>query len=445
MKLSGIILLIIASTITQASAYSGGSGTPEDPYQIATAEDLIMLGETPDDYDKHFVLTADIDLDPNLPGRKVFDRAVIAPDLNDVEPLHQGKFTGSFNGNDHVIANMVIAGGGYVGLFGSTAWPAEISNLGLEMMEIKGVSWVGGVAGVNTSGCIRSTHCTGTVRGNDYTGGLVGRNEGNVIGCYSLATVTGVNAVGGLVGINQGNGYITCCYVASTVSGQGTSSGGLAGLNWMRDSELVPDLPTLISNCYAILQSNSQVSGPLVGWETDESLWGLRLGRIMNCYASCRSTLVSGFSDISGIEPIGDDQVSNCFYDIEACGTPELSPWGDGILPDNFKTTGEMTAISTFINAGWDFLGESNNGLHEIWEMPKEGGCPVLSVFNSYTLPDLNGTGRPEDPYLISNVSELSAMIYYCPSAHYCLTASIDLSGITWNTSVITKFSGMFD
>ena len=68
MKLSGIILLIIASTITQASAYSGGSGTPEDPYQIATAEDLIMLGETPDDYDKHFVLTADIDLDPNLPG-----------------------------------------------------------------------------------------------------------------------------------------------------------------------------------------------------------------------------------------------------------------------------------------------------------------------------------------------------------------------------------------
>ena len=58
--------------------YSGGHGTSADPYQIATAADLIALGETPTDYDKHFILTADIDLDPNLPGRRVFDNAVIA-------------------------------------------------------------------------------------------------------------------------------------------------------------------------------------------------------------------------------------------------------------------------------------------------------------------------------------------------------------------------------
>jgi hypothetical protein len=53
--------------------YSGGTGEPNDPYQIATAADLIALGETPDDYDKHFLLTADIDLDPNLPGRHLVD------------------------------------------------------------------------------------------------------------------------------------------------------------------------------------------------------------------------------------------------------------------------------------------------------------------------------------------------------------------------------------
>ena len=69
--------------------YSGGTGEPNDPYQIATAADLIALGETPADYDKHFILTADIDLDPNLPGRKVFDKAVI------------GTFTGVFDGNGH--------------------------------------------------------------------------------------------------------------------------------------------------------------------------------------------------------------------------------------------------------------------------------------------------------------------------------------------------------
>ena len=77
------LLLAFASTAT--AKYSGGSGEPNDPYQIATAADLIALGETPGDYDKHFVLTADIDLDPKLPGRKVFDKAVIAPDMDPVE------------------------------------------------------------------------------------------------------------------------------------------------------------------------------------------------------------------------------------------------------------------------------------------------------------------------------------------------------------------------
>ncbi len=45
---------------TAPCKYSGGTGTTEDPYQIATAEDLIALGETSEDYDKHFTLTADV-------------------------------------------------------------------------------------------------------------------------------------------------------------------------------------------------------------------------------------------------------------------------------------------------------------------------------------------------------------------------------------------------
>ena len=66
--------------VTPAQAqYSGGSGRVDDPYQIATPADLIALGETPDDFGKRFILTADIDLGPNLPDGQVFDRAVIAP------------------------------------------------------------------------------------------------------------------------------------------------------------------------------------------------------------------------------------------------------------------------------------------------------------------------------------------------------------------------------
>ena len=81
-----IISVLITFSVISFPAYakySGGTGEPNDPYQIAKAEDLMLLGESTEDYDKHFILTADIDLNPNLPGRKVFDRAVIAPDDKD--------------------------------------------------------------------------------------------------------------------------------------------------------------------------------------------------------------------------------------------------------------------------------------------------------------------------------------------------------------------------
>src|SRR5512136_1985475 len=110
---------LLAGVSTATAKYSGGTGEPNDPYQIATAADLIALGEDPNDYDKHFILTADIDLDPDLPGGKVFDKAVIAPDMNDLADDFQGTpFTGVFDGNDHVISHLTVVGKDYLGLFG---------------------------------------------------------------------------------------------------------------------------------------------------------------------------------------------------------------------------------------------------------------------------------------------------------------------------------------
>jgi len=109
-------VLLLTGVSTATAKYSGGTGEPNDPYQIATAADLIALGETPEDYDKHFILTADIDLDPNLPGRKVFDRAVIAPDMNpkgDYFEFEGTPFTGFFDGQGHTISHLTIKGDGY--------------------------------------------------------------------------------------------------------------------------------------------------------------------------------------------------------------------------------------------------------------------------------------------------------------------------------------------
>ena len=144
--------------IPKSSKYSGGTGEPNDPYQIATAEDLILLGETPEDYDKHFILTADIDLDPNLPGRKVFDRAVIAPDVNDVNYDWDGNvifdgtpFTGAFDGNGHTISNLTIISTGYIGLFGRLS-AYLFGNVGV-ISEVRDL----GLVDVNITGSINSS------------------------------------------------------------------------------------------------------------------------------------------------------------------------------------------------------------------------------------------------------------------------------------------------
>jgi hypothetical protein len=139
--------LFVAST-AQAQ-YSGGSGA---------AADLIALGETHADYDKHFILTGDIDLDPNLPGRKVFDRAVVAPpeSLDEWGYFQGTAFTGVFDGDGHRILRLMIHGGDYLGLFGG--WAGEVKNLGVVAVNV--------------------------VASGYYLGGLVGHNGGTVTQCF---------------------------------------------------------------------------------------------------------------------------------------------------------------------------------------------------------------------------------------------------------------------
>jgi hypothetical protein len=218
------VLLVVCLTGSAAQAkYSGGSGTVDDPYQIATAADLIALGSEPNDYDKCFILTADIDLDPNLPGRKVFDRAVIAPT----------PFSGEFDGNSHVVSNLTIKGGGNLGLFGRLASTANIRNLGIVNANIasKADYNTGALVGEN-GGCVAQCYSTGSLAGENGIGGLVGLNSyGNVIFCSSSGSVSGKGYVGGLVG-NNWNGFIGQCLSVGSVKGQ-SNTGGLVGYGYM--------------------------------------------------------------------------------------------------------------------------------------------------------------------------------------------------------------------
>jgi hypothetical protein len=125
MKLKGVFLAAILTAVLCISvnswAYSGGDGSPESPYQIANKADLLALGADTDNYDKCFILTADI----NLAG-ETFTTAVI-------NSTTDTPFTGIFDGNGHKISNLSIEGAGnsYVGLFGYLGPAGQIINLGV--------------------------------------------------------------------------------------------------------------------------------------------------------------------------------------------------------------------------------------------------------------------------------------------------------------------------
>jgi hypothetical protein len=201
------------------------AGDADDPILIHTADELISVGARENLWDKHFTLMADLDLDPNLPGGRTFDKAIIAWDRNDATQSFEGTlFTGVFDGNGHVISNMTIEGKGYLGMFGNLASEAEVKELGVKNVRIVGSGrYVGALGAYCWGTTIDRCYSSGLVKGASYVGGLVGYGSRGVTNCYSTGTVNGTSAVGGLIGF----GIAAHCYSACRVSG--SDPGGLIG------------------------------------------------------------------------------------------------------------------------------------------------------------------------------------------------------------------------
>ncbi|MBN1505736.1 MAG: hypothetical protein JW955_02760 [Sedimentisphaerales bacterium] len=465
-----LLTLTMCLFVLPANAkYSGGTGEPNDPYQIATAADLIALGETPEDYGKHFILTADIDLDPNLPGRKVFAKAVIAP-----EAWPEAPFTGVFEGRGHTISNLTIIPGyiDHYGVFGLLESSAVVKDTKVVDVNIAGLTiyesrssgrqynWykfdaAGGLAGRNSGTVIRCSS-TGLISGSGVIGGIVGENSGLVIQCHSTgSTIQGPDKSGGLVGDNSG-AVIDCNAVGVTVTGgriglgvgrTAGTVGGLVGYNLgfvsgcystgdVRDTweagGLVGQNDGTVTNSYSsvAVTADSNTAGGLVGWNN---------GTVAHCYSTGK---VEGWPEGGGL--LGRrwgypecGTVSNSFWDIETTGQTE-SVGGRG------ETTAGMKDIRTYRDAGWDFADKTEDGTSDFWHMG-DGGYPVLAVFNGFAPPQLRGLGTPEKPYLISNSKELGAIAHYSPFTHYRLTVSIDANNIRWATGVIPWFAGTFE
>lgn len=212
----------------QLFAFSGGSGTANDPYLVANAQHLDAVRNFPS---AHFRQIADINLD--------------IPPWNAGEgwpPIGSGQFngfTGVYDGNGHRISGLFVnRNSDAQGLFGYLTAGGQIRNLGLVDVSVSGGNWyIGGLVGRMMGGEIQSSFVTGTVIGQDrQVGCLVGRLDsqdqfpGVVENAYSHCTVSGQDRVGGLIGkIPSGEQRVGHVYSFGPVSGTGTHVNPLIG------------------------------------------------------------------------------------------------------------------------------------------------------------------------------------------------------------------------
>ena len=145
-------------------------------------------------------------------------------------------FTAIFDGNralGYEISGLRIAASqrDHVGLFAALADSAQVRNVNLSDVELRGRFGVGSLAAYN-AGEIDNSHANGTVVGVHTVGGLVAINDdqGRISNSYAYGMVSGDRTVGGLVARNESDGMIANSYSLSHVLGN-NNVGGLVALN----------------------------------------------------------------------------------------------------------------------------------------------------------------------------------------------------------------------
>jgi len=467
-----IVVVICACTAACLAKYSGGNGTAEYPYLIATPNDLNAIGTDPNDWDKHFKMIADI----NLAG-------FAGTQFNIIGPNTSTPFTGVFDGNDNQIQRFTYLDKtrAKAGIFGRTTENSEIRNVHLvdvnlcgyydvgglvgynrgkiEQCSVTGVvsgTWdVGGLVGENNGGWIEkcsaditiqnygpqdSVGClvgfnnsdtdiidcssAGIVDGNDNTnlaGGLVGSNYGRIKRCFSTAEVKGSWCVGGLIGVH--NEYdLENCFATGNISAE-VRGGGLVGFN-----------KYTIINCYATGDVNcTEAAGGLIGEDSS--------GGAINCYST---GYVTGNEYVGGL--VGRENTYEhfigCFWDVNTSGQT-TSAAGIG------KTTTEMQDAETFKNwICWEVwkINDGNDYPKLFWQT--DLGEPILRPAHIYA----GGSGSQEDPYLIDSPEHLLRLsVISCDwDKHFILTSDLDM--INCDSSELGRiggysvpFTGVFD
>ena len=367
-----------------AGAFAGGTGTAEDPYQIANGAELAYLassvnnGET---YEaKNFVLTANIDLNglPWTPIANSFSDALFGGSDYRV-------FAGNFDGKGYTISNVSIGSettpleSDVFGLFGATE--GKISNLNLDTVSIHGVAkiasgYVIGIAGGlvgSSAGSIENCHVTGLAMDMSapsdvyaaayWVGGLVGAldgaqliNECSVSG--SITEKAGKGSIGGLIGELGKTAKITYSRSDVAVNVMADPRGGADVGGFIGKGNGKTDAETVIRNCYA----TGNVTGGAYTGGFAGGLWGLN---IKNCYASGNvSQAAAAMASFVGTDASDQDyygSITNCFATGSVTGS---SPFQYA-----FAEQSSATKRSEITNC---YFAEENSGIKKQYESATE-------------------------------------------------------------------------
>ena len=406
---------------TVAAAFAGGSGTVENPYQIANGAQLAKLAQDVNGGNNYagtyFVLTADILLN-NTEGWENWGSTAPAnpwtPIGSDANP-----FTGTLDGDGHSVSGIYISTANYQGLVGYLGSGGTLQNLGVKASYIKGGSFVGGVCGWN-DGTVINCYNIGSVEGNSYVGGVCGYNKSNVINCYNTGNVTGSSYnVGGVCGQNY-FGTVTNCYNTGSVEGN-RYVGGLCGQN-----------SATVTNCY---NSGSVEGNRYVGGVCGMNVMGNVMGNVINCY---NIGSVEGNYDVGGVCGRNDGTVTNCYY-LTGMAAGGIG-YGSGDATEKNADQFQSGAVAYLLQGKQaEQVWGQNLTLAPKDSYPVLGGLKVVQNGDGYA----NELKQDGDFYLISTADELRLFASMVnggqPSISAKLTADIELNNTTgwenWNES----------
>ncbi|MBT4789975.1 MAG: hypothetical protein HON90_00265 [Halobacteriovoraceae bacterium] len=371
-----------------------GTGTANDPYLICFKEQLLDIGGdningcnstvgAPGPCSVHFMLMNDI----NLKSETFI-------------PIGSGgiAFTGSFNGNNHIISQMTISQAqDQVAFISYLGTGGKLQNIKFYMADVTGQNNTAIAVGENR-GHIDNVEARGIASGLLYTGGLVGLSTNvttritNSIADVAVSSTT--ERIGGFIG-GAGSGIIDNCHsygdVTSTVVGTarlGGFVGQASGTGSITNSSAVGDVTTVSGSSvggfigYAhggFIITHSSAQGDVTG---DRHVGGfvgnLDLADIENSFAKGDSTAASdragGFvatatnaaSNINNCYAEGvptAPSLSGGFIGDDTAGGFSRNYWnsdkstvsgGSSITEYDPLTSAQMEVLGNF-NVSWDF------------------------------------------------------------------------------------------